>query len=287
MVTLVQTPTVHAFDELVSSAREHLTICSPYIGREPCDRLNRLLRPEVVLTVLCDLRLETVLSGATQPGALASLFSRNSRVNIHFVPAVHAKVFVSDSADALVTSANMTYSGMHTNFEYGVRLRDEGLVSAIRADVECQIPLGTAVSSSDLEWMETTRKEFGGMARYRQDDLGRRILDAMTAGIAEAHKQYLQLRAAGRSPHAIFRDAIIHCLVRGPLTTQELHTRIQSIHPDFCDDTVDRVINGQHFGKKWKHAVRTAQQSLKKEDKIRLDGESWYLVEKPTRPRYV
>ena len=48
--------------------------------------------------------------------------------------------------------------------------------------------------------------------------------------------------------------------------------RVAAIHPDLCDDSVDRVINGIHFGKKWKHAVRTAQQSLKNKGTIVLEG---------------
>jgi hypothetical protein len=44
-----------------------------------------------------------------------------------------------------------------------------------------------------------------------------------------------------------------------------------------CDDEVDRVIDGRHFGKKWKHAVRTAQQHLRRKGLIALEGELWRL----------
>ncbi|MFQ6007779.1 MAG: hypothetical protein ACE5K8_02400, partial [Candidatus Zixiibacteriota bacterium] len=68
-----------------------------------------------------------------------------------------------------------------------------------------------------------------------------------------AHGEVLRARAAGRAPHAIFAEAILYLLRIGPATTEELHAKIQAIHPDLCDDSIDRVIDGRHFGKKWKH----------------------------------
>jgi hypothetical protein len=50
------------------------------------------------------------------------------------------------------------------------------------------------------------------------------------------------------------------------------------MHPDICDDRIDRVIDGVNFGKKWKHHVRTAEQALKRAHKIEFDGERWYLA---------
>jgi hypothetical protein len=44
---------------------------------------------------------------------------------------------------------------------------------------------------------------------------------------------------------------------------------------DLCDNTVDRVIDGKRFGKKWKHAVRSAQQHLKRQQKILLLDGVW------------
>lgn len=58
----------------------------------------------------------------------------------------------------------------------------------------------------------------------------------------------------------------------------ELHPLIQRLQPDLCDDSIDRVIEGVHFGKKWKHHVRSAQQFLKRQGRIRYDGARWHLV---------
>lgn len=79
--------------------------------------------------------------------------------------------------------------------------------------------------------------------------------------------------------HAVFVKTIMFLLEKhGPLSTEQLHPLIEQIHPDLCDNTVDRVIDGKSFGKKWKHAVRTAQQHLKKQQLIALVGDKWQLV---------
>jgi hypothetical protein len=52
---------------------------------------------------------------------------------------------------------------------------------------------------------------------------------------------------------------------------------IQEIHPDLCDDDVDRMIHGVRFGKNWKHAVRAAQQQLKRNGSIALQDGPWAL----------
>lgn len=61
------------------------------------------------------------------------------------------------------------------------------------------------------------------------------------------------------------------------MSTAELHPLVQALHPDLCDDGVDRVIDGVHFGKRWKHMVRNAQQHLKSQGRIRLEDGRWFL----------
>jgi len=83
----------------------------------------------------------------------------------------------------------------------------------------------------------------------------------------------------GRTINAIFSNTILYLLKKkGSLSTEEIHPLIQMMRPDICDDSIDRVINGQHFGKKWKHLFRNAQQSLKKEGLIYLEGGKWHLA---------
>ena len=96
----------------------------------------------------------------------------------------------------------------------------------------------------------------------------------------EVRDQLVKLRLREGPMHAVFA-ATIEFLIRqhGPLATKELHERTAAIHPDLCNDDIDRIIDGRSFGKKWKHALRSAQQHLKKQGRIQLSDGRWELVE--------
>jgi len=96
--------------------------------------------------------------------------------------------------------------------------------------------------------------------------------------LEQAETEVLRSRLAGGALHTVFARTVEYLLRRyGPMTTPQIHERVQWIHPDLCDDSIDRVIDGVHFGKKWKHAVRTSQQILKKSGIIRRQGRVWMI----------
>ncbi len=91
----------------------------------------------------------------------------------------------------------------------------------------------------------------------------------------------LGMRLREDTIHGTFEKTLIYLLkTHGALPTKEIHPLVQAIHPDLCDDDVDRVIAGKHFGKKWKHAVRTAQGNLQKKKIIKLESGKWMLIKK-------
>lgn len=98
------------------------------------------------------------------------------------------------------------------------------------------------------------------------------------ARLEEASIEAIRLQVGDRSAHAVFADAITFLLRSGPMATKELHPKIQALLPELCDDERDRVIDGRHFGKLWKHHVRTAQQHLKRTGIVDYEDGVWRLV---------
>ena len=93
----------------------------------------------------------------------------------------------------------------------------------------------------------------------------------------DVETEFLRAHVGNRTAHAVFADAIRYGLRHGPAATPELYSVVQSLLPDLCEDSVELVINGQHFGKKWKHGVRTAQMFLRRRREIELIGNKWRL----------
>lgn len=228
--------------------------------------------------VLTDLSRDKILSGATDISALAELVSAWPTAAVRFLPSLHAKVYVADTRQAIITSGNLTNGGLFRNFEYGVLFKDPKLVGLIEQDVRQYAVLGSPVDIAQLEVLAVAVSDLRLMQKAAERSIRTTIRRELARRLREVDDRLLRTRAAGRSAHAIFADAIRHMLRRAPMTTAELHQAIQRIHPDLCDDSVDRVIDGEHFGKMWKHAVRTAQAFLKRRGEVRLEGKLWRLT---------
>lgn len=274
--------TRRALGELVSRTREHMLICSPFIGRSATtlvvSNFNDTFRRVGNLTIVTDLSPLNVAQGATDPHAIMDLCHCTRMVAVRHLPKVHAKVYVGDTDSAIVTSANLTAGGLLRNFEYGVKLDDATFVTQIRQDILEYGRLGADVSRSRLEEYcdvaDRLRATFGQTVRSSHDEL--RV--AFDACVADAQDRLLELRLAQGPIHTVFARTIEFLLrLHGPTRTQDLHPLIQKLHPDLCDDSVDRVIDGKRFGKKWKHAVRSAQQQLKQRGIVRYEDGLWRL----------
>jgi HKD family nuclease len=269
---------------MLSGAQAEVLISSPYITSDGVqfivEHISDRVRAQGQISVLTDLSPASVAQGSTDPHALRSLHQVAPRVDIYHLPRLHAKVYVADSARAVITSGNLTLGGLALNYEYGVAVEDAHLVETVRRDIEEYAQLGAKMGSEQLAVYCQAAN------RVREALLQQRKAIAQTARLLfdeafqNAADELIRIRVAGGPIHTVFAKTIVYLLNReGPLTTPELHRLIERIHPDLCDNAVDRVINGVRFGKKWKHAVRTAQQALKRRGVVQLDGTHWRLIE--------
>jgi phosphatidylserine/phosphatidylglycerophosphate/cardiolipin synthase-like enzyme len=191
---------------------------------------------------------------------------------------LHAKVYCADGRLATVTSGNLTGGGLFRNYEYGVLVRDPVLAARIQSDVMDYAALGAELDRESLLRFCEVAVEVRDACKAEIDSASRSARARLSAALREAGDQLVRAHLAGGALHTVLGRTILFLLRRdGPLSTVELHPRIQQIHPDLCDDSVDRVIDGKSFGKKWKHAVRTAQQTLSKRKEIVLVDGRWIL----------
>lgn len=270
-------------DSLVKDAHSELIVVSPFVAAYGtdfvCERLSAPMRVTGRLVFVTDLSPANICQASTDPAAIMSLVSLLSYPIVRHLPRLHAKVFVADGKTAIITSANLTAGGLRHNLEYGVEVRNREIVQKVRRDLLELADLGAIVSRERLAayCAATARlQEFFKQQRRTVDASARREL---ARALQSAEDDLLRMRLAGGAMHTVFAKTIQYLLrVHGPLSTEELHPLVADLHPDLCDDNVDRVIDGRRFGKKWKHAVRTAQQQLKKQAIIRLQRGMWSLA---------
>ncbi|MBI1885787.1 MAG: hypothetical protein HYS09_05685 [Chloroflexi bacterium] len=234
------------------------------------------------LEVLTDVRSDSVLSGSLDIEALRMFVETLPNASVTNLPRLHAKVYVADDSLAVVGSANLTRAGLDSNYEYGIALTEPALVMRIRKDLEDYARIGNRLAREVLADLAAVGRnlasEYEEFQRSAKASLRRRFSQKLRS----ANYEFLRAQVGSRSANSLFSDAIIYLLSKGPLATQQLHPRIQNLLPDLCDDSVELIINGERFGKRWKHGVRNAQQFLKKNSVIRFDGRRWSLM-RPSR----
>lgn len=282
-LTLVRSPWEHVFRDLILRVRRSLHIACPFLTRDAVQEVLTTLQRSGAnkackLFVLTDLRPESILTGSLDVRSLLELKRCVKRTTLFYLPSLHAKVYVANGSEAVVTSANLTGAGLAQNFEYGVLLCQRTTVGEIVRDLEEYAQLGSVVGEHDLEELASATDDLKQLRRKAERSLERKFRKALRERLQASNITLLRTRARGKTTHGIFADTILYLLARGPMKTVDLHPLVKSIHPDLCNDSIDRVIDGVHFGKKWKHYVRNAQQFLKRQGRIYFDGERWRLV---------
>ena len=268
---------------LFSSVNSQLVISSPYVTRDgtsyllshlPHARIN-----SINLRLVTDLSAVNIYQASTDPDALRILADNVPNLKLLHLPKLHAKVYVADYQNAIVTSANLTAGGLERNYEYGLFTDSTSLVRQIAEDITEYSDLGALVTAENLieyckiaERLKTTFKK-------QQLSIRSALQKEFEHCVLSAEDNLIRLRLAGGAMHTVFAKTILYLLRRyGPMRTIDMHPKIQQLHPDLCNDNVDRIIDGKHFGKKWKHAVRTAQQQLKKQGLVGIAGVYWKIL---------
>lgn len=212
--------------------------------------------------------------------ALSACQTRIATCEIIDLPRLHAKVYVADESCALVTSANLTPSGLDSNWEYGIAVTDPVAVRGIRQDLEQYAALGNPLSRDKIHELETVANELKAEYEAVQRSQEARLRRRFDAKLRAANVEFIRAQIGNKSAHGIFADAMIYLLSTRPMSTRELHLKLKQLLPELCDDSIDLVIDGRAFGKKWKHVVRNAQAYLRRAGRIALRSGRWTILQR-------
>jgi len=278
MVDLIRSPFKPTFEEFADSIVSDCFICSPYITFGPIKTLAQTIaakkiRDSVQINILTDISLRALVQGATEIPALLYLFENHPNVSVTYLPRIHAKVYIADKSSAIVASANFTDGGETRNFEYGVKISDSVMVQKIQSDINAYQKLGASVNQTQLTEIQKQVESIRVAVQIEQKKISQKIRLESKKRERFVEDNLIRIRVKGRSLNSIFSETLLYLLSQKPMKTEELNLRVKNIHPDLCDDDLDRVIDGRRFGKLWKHQVRTAQAHLKRTGLIFYDEE--------------
>lgn len=283
MIELLQKNWRHQLSSMMKEANEEVFISSPYATIEGANfilnQVSDKLKETGKFIFLSNLSPLNITQGSTDPRAFEVLRSNISDFSLWHLPNLHAKVYISDKRKAIVTSGNLTAGGLYNNFEYGVQIDSLEHSAKIYDDIYSYSQLGSNIDKETLlaylsisqEIKETYKKQQAST----KESVTRRFAELFRKAEDELVKERLNVGAV----HNIFTKTLLYILQKyGAMSTEHLHVYVQQIHPDLCDDSIDRVIDGKHYGKKWKHYVRNSQQHLKSKGLIELTNGTWHLT---------
>ena len=123
-------------------------IVSPFIKSSALRKL--VANPSQKIRVVTRFNLDDFAHGASETDALRQLLNANA--SIRGVRNLHAKLYVFGESRAIITSANLTRSGMDRNHELGVVTGDHGLIANCQRYFEhLWERAGSDLSTEDLE----------------------------------------------------------------------------------------------------------------------------------------
>lgn len=264
---------------LVAAARREVLVAAPYIKGAEAAWLCDQLRPGVDVLTLANIDANSLRSSSLDLEALRRLARASPASRVISLSHLHAKVFVADEVRAIVTSGNLTRSGVDRNLEYGVLFDEPALIRTVRRDMLSHVRLGRDVDEGRFAELapleEELREKYADLEASAEPVAQRRLNEVM----GRARQVFASTQVGDRSRNAVFGDAILVALERGPLATPDIHEQIRALLPALCDDE-DLVINGERYGKAWKHHVRNAQQQLRRRGVIERNeaARSWNLA---------
>ena len=282
--TALKTPLLGDLKRLFSASRQTITVISPFLSRFGLQTLQESVcqnQGNLQVTILTCVSVRNLSAGSMDIDALSEFCRAFPNSRVRNLPGLHAKVYIADLCEAIVTSANLTRGGLVGNYEYGIRITEARPVSAIHKDMIEYSGLGAGLEAADLLQLADATKELRAAARtnekvFRTSSAWKKL----SGKVNQLEESLLRQRVRGTSVNSVFADTVRYLLRSGPMRTQDLEARVQGTHPDMCDDAIDRVIDGVHFGKKWKHMVRNTQQFLARRGEIEYckSDRTWRLV---------
>lgn len=134
MVSVINKPFFNDFLSLAAGSQRSIKICAPFIKADVMNALYSAKKTDVRVDVLTNINLASFYRKASDISALNAVLAHDHCVT-NF-PHLHAKIYIFDDAELVVTSANLTSSGLKRNLEYGIYTDETELVETASKDFQ-------------------------------------------------------------------------------------------------------------------------------------------------------
>ena len=129
MIEMVTDKHYDAIVSLFEEAQNEIKIISPFLSEKTAELLCNAARRGIVCSFITRLYLQDFLDGSNTLEGLQKML--NSEVKLYALIGLHIKLYLFDSDDAIVGSANFTESGLTRNIELSIHLNGEKTIHSL------------------------------------------------------------------------------------------------------------------------------------------------------------
>lgn len=104
---------------------------------------------DVKITVVTSINIANLINGSLDVSALNLLLKND--IKVYNFQNLHAKIYLFDKMNAIITSANLTNSAMFKNYEYGVKINNDDSLSIIYNDFKQMIDESNQITLDDID----------------------------------------------------------------------------------------------------------------------------------------
>lgn len=134
MINTLICPFESTFLEKVANTKESLLLCAPFIKESTIKKIIKVLPKNIKLEIFTASIIGNFIKGASDISALLCLKENNA--TIYNYQTIHAKVYMFDNKEAIITSGNLTHNGLNKNFEYGICTNESNVITSIINDYD-------------------------------------------------------------------------------------------------------------------------------------------------------
>lgn len=132
---VIKSPWINKFKELVMTTRDSFTFTSPFIKLSAINLIMKNKKHDFAIKGLTSFRLRNFERGASDLDAIKYLL-QNNKAKLKNIANIHSKIYIFDSSTAVISSANLTPSGLKGNVELGILLKQKTLVKELNNYIE-------------------------------------------------------------------------------------------------------------------------------------------------------
>ncbi|HPW40986.1 MAG TPA: phospholipase D-like domain-containing protein [Bacillota bacterium] len=114
MIKITTQPIYDEFLQMCADARQNIMLCAPFVKREIVDDIFSATDRRLSMQLITNINLQSFHRRASDLGAIEKFISNGLVYNC---TTLHAKLYIFDNKKCLITSANLTTSGLRKNLE--------------------------------------------------------------------------------------------------------------------------------------------------------------------------